>query len=87
MAKSNRKIYLDYAAGVSANPSSVHEKGVEAKKKLQNARKKVADVLGCQPMEIIFTSGGTESNNLAISGVVLAWHSRKVGPSLLSILR
>ncbi len=81
MAKSNRKIYLDYAAGVSANPSSVHEKGVEAKKKLQNARKKVADVLGCQPMEIIFTSGGTESNNLAISGVVLAWHSRKVGPS------
>ncbi len=70
MAKSNRKIYLDYAAGVSANPSSVHEKGVEAKKKLQNARKKVADVLGCQPMEIIFTSGGTESNNLAIFGVV-----------------
>ncbi|MFA5841063.1 MAG: cysteine desulfurase family protein [Candidatus Paceibacterota bacterium] len=69
MVKSN-KIYLDYAASVEANPSSIHSLGVDAKNKLQNARKAVASVLGSRPEEIIFTSGGTESNNLAIQGVV-----------------
>jgi cysteine desulfurase len=80
MAKSNESsaknkgkcIYLDYAASVSANPSSIHSVGMEAKTRLQNARKKVALVLGARSEEIIFTSGGTESNNLAIQGVVLA---------------
>lgn len=65
-------IYLDYMASVSANPSSIHQLGVEAKNKLQSARKKVAGVLNTRMEEIIFTSGGTESNNLAIQGVVLA---------------
>jgi len=77
MAKS-RKIYLDYAASVSANPSSIHILGVKAKTKLQNARKEVATVLGARPEEIIFTSGGTESNNLAIQGVVLAWKGKNL---------
>lgn len=75
MAKSNKKInkiYLDYAASVSPNPSSIHALGVLAKKKLENARAEVAEVLGARPSEIIFTSGGTESNNLAIQGVVFA---------------
>jgi len=70
MAKSNKIIYLDYAAGVSANSSSIHEEGIKAKKKLQNARGEVANILGARPTEIIFTSGGTESNNLAIQGVI-----------------
>lgn len=70
--KKTKKIYLDYAASVSANPSSIHVLGVEAKNKLQNARKVVASVLGARASEIIFTSGGTESNNLAIQGVVWA---------------
>ena len=70
--KKTRKIYLDYAASISANPSSIHSFGVNAKIKLEYARKEVASVLGARPSEIIFTSGGTESNNLAIQGVVLA---------------
>jgi cysteine desulfurase len=62
---------MDYAASVSPNPSSIHVLGVEAKMKLQNARAEVANILKTRPEEIIFTSGGTESNNLAIQGVVL----------------
>jgi cysteine desulfurase len=65
-------IYLDYAASVLANPSSIHKAGVDAKNKLQNARAGVALSLGAHKEEIIFTSGGTESNNLAIQGVVYA---------------
>ena len=69
MLKSN-KIYLDYASGASPNPSSIHASGVKAKKKLEDARTKVARILGARPDEIIFTSGGTESNNLAIQGII-----------------
>jgi len=79
MSKSNKKlnkIYLDYAASAEPNPSSIHLVGVEAKAKLQNSRKEVADILGARSEEIIFTSGGTESNNLAIQGVVLAWRGK-----------
>ena len=72
------KIYLDYAASVEANPSSIHSFGIEAKTKLQNSRKVVADILGARLEEIIFTSGGTESNNLAIQGVVLAWQGKEL---------
>ena len=72
MAKSNI-IYLDYSASVSPNPSSIHAFGMEAKGKLEKARKEVAGILGARPSEIIFTSGGTESNNLAIQGAVYAW--------------
>jgi len=77
MVKS-RNIYLDYAASVSPNPSSIHILGVQAKKKLKNARAEVANILGSRSEEIIFTSGGTESNNLAIQGVVLAWREKKL---------
>ncbi len=77
MLKSNRNkvknIYLDYAASVLANPSSIHRAGVEAQNKLGHARGEVADILGARKEEIIFTSGGTESNNLAIQGVVYAF--------------
>jgi cysteine desulfurase len=57
---------------------------MEAKNKLQNARREVADVLNARPEEIIFTSGGTESNNLAIQGVILtclrkqAWQKKEL---------
>ncbi len=66
----SKKIYLDYASGVSPNPSSIHTLGVSSKSKLENARKIVANSLEARPLEIIFTSGGTESNNLAIQGIV-----------------
>jgi len=71
MAK-KKTIYLDYAASVSPNPSSIHALGVEARKKLEGARKEVTDVLGARKDEIIFTSSGTESNNLAIQGIICA---------------
>ena len=63
---------MDYAASTDPNPSSIHEFGLLAKKKLEHARSDVASVLGVRNSEIIFTSGGTEGNNLAIQGIILA---------------
>lgn len=54
------------------NPSSSHPYGVATKRAVETSRAQVAALLGCQPSEIIFTSGGTESNNYAIKGVALA---------------
>ena len=54
------------------NPSSTHWYGIEAKKGVDNARRQVAEFLGCGANEIIFTSGGTESNNYAIKGTAFA---------------
>ena len=51
------------------NPSSIHSFGQEAKKGLEDARQVLADFLGAKPEEIVFTSGGTESNNFTIFGV------------------
>jgi len=54
------------------NPSSSHLPGIEARKLVENARAQVAGLLNCQPEEIVFTSGGTESNNHAIKGIAYA---------------
>jgi len=78
-----KEVYLDYAAGVKANASSIHILGVKAKTELQEARNKIAVYLGARPEEIIFTSGGTESNNLAIQGVVLS-HKEKYSPHIIT---
>lgn len=51
------------------NPSSIHKLGVEAKKHIENARKQVAALLNASEDEIIFTSGGSESNNTVLKGV------------------
>ncbi|MFA5999595.1 MAG: cysteine desulfurase family protein [Candidatus Paceibacterota bacterium] len=75
--KSSKKIYLDYASSAFPNPSSIHLLGVAARKELENARQKVAEILYARPSEIIFTSGGTESNNLAIQGLVFFYKSEK----------
>lgn len=52
------------------NPSSLYKQGIEAKKAVEESRKKIADIIGAKPSEIIFTAGGTESVNLAIFGTV-----------------
>ena len=57
---------LPYFETVYGNPSSLHSLGQEAKEALEEARKTVADCLGCEPREIIFTSGGSEADNQAI---------------------
>ncbi|MEN8118265.1 MAG: selenide, water dikinase SelD [Bacteroidota bacterium] len=61
--------YLDEFFG---NPSSVHSYGVKTKMAVEKARGQVADLIGCEPSEIVFTSGGTESNNYAIKGIAFA---------------
>ena len=54
------------------NPSSIHATGREARKALEDARRRVADCLGAKPNEIYFTSGGSESDNWAIKGAAFA---------------
>ncbi|EIT85471.1 class V aminotransferase [Fictibacillus macauensis ZFHKF-1] len=59
-----------------ANPSSIHSKGGESERLLQQARKTVSQLLHVKPQEIIFTSGGTEGNNTAIKGVAMQYATR-----------
>ncbi len=58
------------------NPSSQHWAGIPAKEAIENARQQIANLLQCSPEEIIFTSGGSESNNHAIKGVFFALRDR-----------
>ena len=53
------------------NPSSVHSMGRSARVLIDEAREQVASLIGASPSEIVFTSGGTEANNLALLGVAL----------------
>lgn len=61
---------VPFLQGHYGNPSSSHAMGRAAKEAIEDARAKVASLLGCNPTEVVFTSGGTESNNLAIKGVI-----------------
>jgi len=54
------------------NPSSMHRKGIRAEQYVKKAQDQIAKTLKCQPKEIIFTSGGTEANNMAIIGTALS---------------
>lgn len=63
-----KRIFLDYAAS-EENPSAIYAEGVAAKKKLEDARTNIARVLEVQARDIVFTSGGTETDNLALLGV------------------
>ena len=55
-----------------ANPSSVHRLGQQARQRVELARQQVAQLLDCEPRDVIFTSGGTEANNLAVRGLLEA---------------
>jgi cysteine desulfurase len=86
-------VYLDHAAttpmlptaidayaramGAVGNPSSIHTPGQQAKRLLEEARETIAGTLGCDPIEVVFTSGGTEAVNLAIKGIF--WGRRGEG--------
>jgi cysteine desulfurase len=63
-----REGMMPYLGEVFGNPSSVHHVGRRARAILDEARERAAQVLGCKPSEVVFTSGGTESTNLAIFG-------------------
>jgi len=63
---------IPFLRGNFGNPSSTHAYGIESKIAIETARKSLARLLNCAPSEIIFTSGGTESNNFAIRGAALS---------------
>ena len=63
-----REAMLPFLGEIWGNPSSIHHVGRQARALLDDARDRAACVLGAKPSEVIFTSGGTESNNLAIFG-------------------
>lgn len=95
-------VYLDHAAttpmlpeaiaayaeamGVVGNPSSIHSQGQQAKRMLEEARETVAASLGCDPIEVVFTSGGTEAINLALKGLYWARNDTRqpVRPRILA---
>lgn len=88
-------VYLDHAAstpmtadaiatmaelcGEVGNSSSLHAAGRRARKVVEESRERVAAALGAHPTEVIFTSGGTESDNLAVKGI--AWAARSILPT------
>ena len=61
-----------YLTEFFGNPSSTHWFGIQTRKAIEKARKQVAELINCEADEIIFTSGGTESNNYAIKGIAFA---------------
>src|SRR3989344_9452837 len=83
-ATRGKRIYLDHASAPPVlpeasramreaekfigNPGAIHAEGVAAKKNLEDSRTRIASLLGCKGSELIFTSGLTEANNLAIVG-------------------
>lgn len=59
------------------NASSVHQYGRDAKVALETAREQVAEFIHCEPSELFFTSGGTESDNIAVLGTAFQWQTKK----------
>ncbi|MGA5126848.1 cysteine desulfurase family protein [Streptomyces pseudogriseolus] len=92
--------YLDHAAttpmlpeavealtahlGVTGNASSLHAAGRRARRTVEEARETLAEALGARPSEIVFTSGGTEADNLAVKG--LYWARRDADPARTRVL-
>ena len=83
LAKKAMEPFLGEAYG---NPSSLHQKGIEAKKALEAARAKIAQAVGVQSREIIFTSGGTESCNLAVLGIVQAYKKKNAVHAITTVI-
>ena len=73
---------LPYFSECYGNANSIHSTGLDARKALNAARKKVAAALNCNPEEVYFTSGGTESDNWAIQAAL--WQNRHVGKHIIT---
>lgn len=84
------KEMIPYFSEKFGNPMSIHSFGQEALEAVEKSRKQVAEFLNCRPEEIIFTSGATESNNLAIKGFIKDYYfghkenSRKEKPHIIT---
>jgi cysteine desulfurase len=72
------KAMLPYFNEIYGNASGLHKQARASARAIDEARRKVADILGCTPNEIVFTACGTESDNIAIRGV--AWGQKQAGP-------
>ncbi len=77
-----RELVLKIMASDYGNAASLHQKGVEAEKYIREAKERIAKTLKCEPKNIYFTSGGTESNNWAINGTARA--NRRAGMHLIT---
>jgi len=73
---------LPYMKEEFGNPSSIHSFGRKGKAALDDSREQVAELIGALPKEVVFTSGGSESNNFAIKGV--AFSLREKGSHLIT---
>jgi cysteine desulfurase len=82
IAKEVAEAMMPYIVKNFGNPSSAHPMGRSAKEALEKARDQISRMLGCESNEIIFTSGGTESNNMVLKSV--AWSLRKKGGHLIT---
>src|SRR5689334_15696723 len=69
IAPAVQQAMLPFLAEQYGNPSSSHGLGRAAHEAIEDARERVAALIGCDPDEIVFTGGGTESNNLALKGI------------------
>lgn len=75
---------LTAALGVTGNASSLHASGRAARRRVEEARETLAEALGARPSEVVFTSGGTEADNLAVKG--LYWARRAADPARTRVL-
>ncbi|MFX0162318.1 MAG: cysteine desulfurase family protein [Candidatus Hodarchaeota archaeon] len=76
------EVMVSYLKDKWGNPFSVHSSGREAMSNLEESRKKIADLINCKGEEIIFTSGATEANNLALKGIAI--RMRKKGKHIIT---
>src|SRR5690349_9021098 len=99
-APGGASVYLDHAAttpmrpeaiaamteelGQAGNPSSLHHRGRRARRVVEESREQIAEAYGARPSEVVFTSGGTEADNLAIKG--LYWARRAADPQRRTVL-
>ncbi|WP_035950889.1 cysteine desulfurase family protein [Knoellia flava] len=81
MRTSAREAWVEQAQR-GGNPSSLHTSGRAARAVVEESREQIADALGARPSEVVFTSGGTEADNLAVKGTYAARH-RSVGATRL----
>ena len=65
-----KSVVIDMLSNTIGNPSSLHQLGLDAEKRIKEARFQVAKLFGAKEKNVIFTSGGSESNNLAIKGTL-----------------
>src|SRR5947199_6985836 len=72
------------AAGCVGNASSLHAPGRHARRRVEEAREQLAAALGARPSEVVFTSGGTEADNLAVKGVF--WARRAADPARVRVI-